>query len=850
MPRELPAHPPASFFFDRFELRLDDRLLLREGEAVPLRAKAFDLLAVLVERAGHLVTKAELLDRVWPGLVVEENNIASQMAALRKVVGNGLVVTVPGSGYRFVADVRRAGGPAASADVDAVPAAVATTAPLVPGPRALQLFGRDDDLHRLHALVEAGGCVTLTGPGGVGKTALAAALLRQRPEARTAWVDLAVLSDGAQVAGAVCRALGVATPPVAGDAPAALAAALGDTQGRGAWLLVLDNAEHVVDEVAALAAQLGALLPALAVLVTSQLPLRIAGERVHALEPLGLPGDGTAGEQALDSAAVQMLVERIRAGDARLVLGADAMPMLAALCARLDGLPLAIEMAASMVPLLGLGGVLDATDERFRLLRRGRREAPARHQTLRAALEWSHGLLAPAQQQALHRLGVFASSFSLELATAVIAEPGADRWEAVDLLGELVERSLVTSLHSDPPRYRLLETVRSFALEALDAGADRSDGRATRRRAVAGLTEALKQAAPAEAGGAAAAELPNVPEALRWARTHDAAAAVELTLAAAAVATWTPWLGEAARWVEACEPLLGELGAAQQAAWWRELARYQTFVRGARSVEAAGKAAAIERTLGNAEALFWSLIPLLRSRVIDAAAFEACRAEAEGLLERHPEWPALTRVVFSGSLALEYRRRGEFETALGHQQAEAEQARAAGLLPHARNAESNVAATLIGLGRHEEALARLDAQAAAAGEVEDGVGAHNRVRRLAALMALGRGAEAEAMAPTVLAWCRRFDLLDVEPVLAELQARQGRPRAAALVLGHYRQSLVRRGAELPADDHAPWRAAERLATEAIGAEGVLRLAERGARLTTAEADAAMLAREDIAASAT
>lgn len=864
MPAELPASrpgPPAAaiVFFDRFELRPADRLLLRDGAPVALRAKALDLLTVLVERAGHLVTKGELLDVVWPGLVVEENNIASQIAALLKVLGGGLVATVPGSGYRFVAEVRRAapGGPqearmetasALTSPSPSVSPSVSPAPPLPPGPPAQRLFGRADDLRAVRAaLDQGGGCVTLAGPGGVGKTVLARAAMAARPaRQRCAWIDLASLADAAQVPGALCRSLGIGTPA----SPEALADALVAALGEGEWLLVLDNAEHVVDGVAALCAVLAAALPAVAVLVTSQLPLRIAGERVHALEPLAWPAAGVPEEEALASAAVQLLLDRIRAVDARLSLGADALPLLRSLCARLDGMPLAIEMAASMVPLLGLGGVAVALDQRLRVLRSGRREAPARHKTLRAALEWSHGLLAPAQQRALRRVAVFADSFSLDLAVAVTVEAGEDRWEAVDTFAALVERSLVASLHADPPRYRLLETVRSFALEALDA-AGGDEGGATRLRAVLALTDAVRPAvAGAGASATAAAELANVPEALRWALAHDAPAAVELALAAAAAATWTPWLGEAGRWVEACEPVLGAgLSPAQQAAWWRELARFQTFVRGSRTVEAACTAAAIERSLGNDEGLFWSLVPLLRSRVAEPAEFEACRAEAQALLDAHPAWPARARAVFSGSLALEYRRRGDFEAALAHQQAEAVQARAAGLHAMARNAEGNVAATLVGLGRHEAALAMLDARAASSADSEDAVVAHDRLQRLNALLGLQRLDEAEASAPSALDWCRRFDVLDIEQVLACLQVRRGRAAVAAQILGHYRQSLVRRGAELPADDHAPWRTAQRLVVDAIGEPAMQALMAQGALLDTAAADALLLDRSATTASA-
>lgn len=793
-------------FFDRFELQPLQRRLLRDGEPVALRARAFDLLLALAERAGSLVTKSELLDRVWSGLVVEENNIAAQIAALRKTIGNELIATVPGRGYRFTAATRQ--GSAAHAPAVVAETAAPAAPAAAPSPNSPQLFGREPDRQRLEAALQPGACVTLVGPGGVGKTALARAVLARRAPESTAWVDLAALGDGAQLTGALNRALRIASHGSADESRAALAGAL----GGGAFLLVLDNAEHIVDAVAALAAMLHEAAPALALLVTSQLPLRIAGEQLQPLAPLAPPADTLSDDEALGAASVQMLLERVRAADPRFQVGTEALPLLRRLCTRLDGLPLALEMAAPMVPLLGLPGVLAALDQRLAALRRGRRDAPARHKTLHAAMQWSHDLLEPKAQRALRRLAVFADGFSLDLAVAVAGDEGEDRWELIDTLAELVDRSLVTSLHEEPPRYRLLETMRAYALEQLDTSGERA---AVQARAVRTLTATMSLADAGKLDPVAVRELGNLPEALAWARANDPAAAIELTLAASPVATWTAWLGEATAWVEACEPLIGpEIAAPMRAAWWRELARFQSFVRGPRTVEAARNACAIERERGDASGLFWSLVPLLRSRLLDEAEFDAARQEAQALLDAHPDWPPRNRVVFSGSLALEYRRRGDFEAAWPHQQDEADLAQRAGLHQIAANAQSNLVATLVGLGRFEQALERLDTVTEA--EPPSAIGAYNRVRRLDALMGLGRFDEARAFVAEALYWCRRFDVLDIFQVLALLAARQGRASVAAMFLGHHRASLARHGAGLPADAHAPWREAQRIAEEQLG----------------------------------
>ena len=811
----------STLLFDRFELRPAQRRLLRDGEPVTLRTRAFDLLLVLVERAGTVVTKSELLDLVWSGVIVEENNIAAQIVALRKVIGGDLIATVPGRGYSFTGDVRTADSTPASSAAPASPAPPSPAA--IPRAQPQHLFGREDDLARIERALTASGCVTLVGPGGVGKTVLARAAAARWAGDRTAWVDLAALSDGADLDGALCRALGISTTASPADSQAALTATL----GKGFWLLVLDNAEHVVEAVAVLVATLLGMAPSLAILVTSQLPLRVAGERVEPLEPLALPSQELSDVAAFDTAAVQMLVERVRTADPRFQLGPDSGPLLRKLCARLDGLPLALEMAGAVAPLLGLQGVLTALDHRFDTLRRGHRDAPPRQRTLRAAMEWSYALLEPLQQRMFQKLSVFASDFSLEVAISAASEAGQDRWDTTELLAELVDRSLVASLHVDPPRYRLLETMRSFGLEQLGRGDDDHAARRAASRAIVGVLESD------QAGHASPmlADLANVPELLNWARRHDPDVAIALTLAASKVATWTPWIGAAARWIEAGEALLGHaIAPAVQAEWWRELARYQSFVRGPRTSEAARKACDIERQRGDALGLFWSLVPLLRSRVLSADEFESVRSEAQALLDAHPEWPDRTRIVFSGSLALEYRRHGDFQSAWVHQQAEADLAERAGLSQIADNAQTNLSATLIGMGRYDEALARLSIVMERSGHVESPVTAHNHVQRLNALVGLARLDEAQALAPQALDWCSRYDVLDVFQVLALLAAAQGRPHVAVVFVANFRQRLAERGAELPQDAHALWREALRLISERIDAAELDRLLTKPTRL--------------------
>lgn len=307
--------------FDRFELLTQRRLLLRDGEPVSLRGRAFDLLVALVERAGRVVTRNELLDAVWPGLVVEDNNVAMQVTALRKVLQGPLITTVPGRGYCFTGQVQSA--------APSVPPAVAM---VVSSPT---LFGREQDLADASQTLSTSRCLTLTGPGGVGKTTLAAALKAGRPGS-AAWIDLASLKAGSPVWPALCGALG--QPMAEGDPAPVVAGAV-----RELDVLVLDNAEHVVTQVAAMVSRLIDVAPSLRVIVTSQVPLGVRGERVQRIEPLAVAPATMPRDKALSHGAIGFLVDRIHAADARFRVDEAALPLLRQLRAharcRCDDLP-------------------------------------------------------------------------------------------------------------------------------------------------------------------------------------------------------------------------------------------------------------------------------------------------------------------------------------------------------------------------------------------------------------------------------------------------------------------------------------------------------------------------------
>jgi predicted ATPase len=406
------------------------------------------------------------MDIVWPKLVVEENNLQVQIVTLRKVLGHPAIANIPGRGYRFTLPVRVESSPdAASATHEA------TSSPGVLGtlrtnlPRSLpRLYGREHDLKELLELMERHDLVTVAGPGGIGKTRLAqaaaAACIAMEREGAW-WVDLDSLTEAGLIANAVALALGVVSG--ASEPMAAVMKALSSQPS----LLVLDNAEHLIDGVADFISRLRPAASGVRVLVTSQEVLHLAGEYVFRPEPLALP-EGDDPERMASSGAVDLFVARAQAADRRFVLDAGNRAAVADICRRLDGIPLAIELAAARVPLLGIEGLRGRLDERFKVLTSGDRLSLRRHQTLRAALEWSHGLLTTAEQAVLRRLGVFAGGFTLEAAQHIVADEEAiDQWDVLDHLGALVDKSLVRAEGEVTPRYRVLETTRLFTLERL-----------------------------------------------------------------------------------------------------------------------------------------------------------------------------------------------------------------------------------------------------------------------------------------------------------------------------------------------------------------------------------------------
>jgi DNA-binding winged helix-turn-helix (wHTH) protein len=339
--------------FGRFRLRRRQHQLLQDGVPVELGSRAIDILLTLIDAEGAPVSKDELMKRVWPGIVVEENNLTVQISALRKVLGDHreIIRTVSRHGYSFVADAltRGVAPPAANPDDSAAGSRKADNirVPLD------ALIGREHDLHELLALSGSSRLLTLTGPGGIGKTRLALELARMRQAAFPDWTylaELAALSDASLVAASVATALGLD----AGAATRSVQAAAVALAGKR-LLLVLENCEHVVVEAARVAEALLHATAGLQIVATSREPLGGEGEHVYRVNPLRIPGERIVdASEILRHGAVQLFIARARAAGVDLPASEAQLNNIVAICRRLDGIPLAIELAAARVGMLGV----------------------------------------------------------------------------------------------------------------------------------------------------------------------------------------------------------------------------------------------------------------------------------------------------------------------------------------------------------------------------------------------------------------------------------------------------------------------------------------------------------------
>ncbi len=534
--------------FGVFEVDLAAGQVRRGGRKLRLQEQPFQLLALLLERPGEVVSRERVRERLWPGdtFVDFDQSISTAINKIREALGDSasnprFVETIPRRGYRFIAPVAGAGAAAS------VPALTETETP-APAVRNLPSYltsfvGREQEIRQVERLLGSTRLLTLTGPGGAGKTRLSQRAAREvagRFPDGVCFVSLAAISDPKLVASAMARALDVAESP---GRP--IIENLRSVLQSKAILLVLDNFEQVL-EAAPVVSDLLSHCPAISALVTSRAALQISGEQEFPVPPLGLPrpGESLTPDALRGYSAVQLFVERARAACHDFALSDRNAPDVAELCRRVDGLPLAIELAAARVKLFSPKALLGRLGRRLDLLTAGNRDAPERHRTLRQAIAWSYDLLEERQQCFFRRLAVFSGGWTMEAAEALCAGDVDSEWDPFEALAALADHSLIRQTESadEEPRFSMLETIREYGLERLRQAGEEEPIR--RRHAEYFLTLA-EQAEPELIGADQAhwlnrleTEHDNLRAVFAWAQQQGEAAQAERLGAA----LWRFWI--------------------------------------------------------------------------------------------------------------------------------------------------------------------------------------------------------------------------------------------------------------------------------------------------------------------
>lgn len=546
--------------FGPFRLSPAKRRIERDGAPLELGDRALDILIVLVEHAGEVVSHKELLAHVWRDLVVSPGNLRVHMSALRKALDDGedgarYIENVTGQGYCFVAPVTRA-TPASSA-APSVEFTDAARKRLVLPPKLARMLGREQTVHAIGVDLLAERFVTVIGPGGMGKTTVAIAVAHEMVGefgGAVCFVDVGAVVDASLVAGTIAASLGLSIQTA--DAVPTLLEYLRAQR----MLLVIDNCEHVIDALATLAETIFKEAAGVYILATSREALRVEGEHAYWLPALASPSPQSSMKavDVLAFPAVQLFMERAAASGARVELNDENAPIVAGICGRLEGLALAIELAAGRAGSHGIAATADLLNKNLGLDWHGRRTALPRHQTLRALLDWSYSFLSDSEQLALRRLSILVGAFTIEAASAVVAGQ-ADEAGALNTLDALVAKSLVSAASNEEgsARYRLLESTRIYAREKLQ---ERGETPIAARRHAQYFASLLNSRhgglIDLEYTGRAHAlreHLGNVRVALEWCfpsseSVPDATLAVDLAAAAAPVFFELSLLSEACKW--------------------------------------------------------------------------------------------------------------------------------------------------------------------------------------------------------------------------------------------------------------------------------------------------------------
>src|SRR6266478_2451976 len=504
--------------FGPFELSIGERVLRRDGQVLPLGGRALDILNYLADRPGEVIPKQELIDHVWSDVTVEEGSLRVHVAAIRKALGDGqfgnrYIANVKARGYSFVGTVVPLAGSTESRNdkfrhQGRLPV------------RPLMMIGRETVVGEVSDKLRDERFVTLLGPGGIGKTTIALAVGRAAAEefgGKVHFVDLESLTDPRHVAGAVATSLGLALKSRYPGLE------LVDLFRSQKLLIILDSCEHVIEAVALVAEQLYQETEQVYLLATSRELLKVEGEHCCRVLPLDCPPDGSeqTANAVLRYPATQLFVQRVAARAGRFVLTDEEAPFVAETCRKLDGIPLAIELAAGQAAALGIKNTVARLVSRPELLKLSHRTAVPRHRTLKATLDWSYDLLSDAERIVFRRIAPFVGHFTLEGARHVAGELGAGTGEIFDAIAGLVEKSLIaTRIDETQAQYRLLDTTRAYALEKLEEHAEVDPIFRRHAEYVAGYLESQRAAllalAKAERGAAYPSPSGNIRPAPQW----------------------------------------------------------------------------------------------------------------------------------------------------------------------------------------------------------------------------------------------------------------------------------------------------------------------------------------------
>jgi len=554
-----------SVTFGPFRLYPVARVIERDGVRLALGSRAFDILLVLIEHAGEVVSHRELMQCVWRGLVVTPGSLRVHVAGLRKALGEGdgarqYIANVPGQGYSFVAPINQADATATSVSA-ALPQGPAEGVTAPPAPRnnlpnqLTSFIGRDREIRQLKDLLTSTRLLTLTGIGGCGKTRLAVQVVSESLGAFPdgCWlVELSSMDDPGLVVRAVANVLGIEEQGMRSRADAVI-----ERLATERVLLVLDNAEHLVQPCAELADLLLRRCARLKVLVTSREALGVSGELVYRVPSLSIADPDAPSELVSASEAARLFIERARLHRADFAITPKNARTLTSICRRLDGIALAIELAAPRLRTMSIEELSSHLDDRFGILTSGHRTALPRHRTLRSLIDWSYDLLSSAERTMLRRIAVFSGGLMVDSAEFVCAGDSVGHGDALDLLTSLTDKNLLLAEpRGDMTRFRMLETVRQYAWERLRESGEEAMLRSRHFEFFADLADALA-AELVEAQRNVKLkrldfEVDNLRTALAWCDADVARAAGGLRVAGKLVWFWITrgYFSEGRGWIE------------------------------------------------------------------------------------------------------------------------------------------------------------------------------------------------------------------------------------------------------------------------------------------------------------